>query len=415
MSNPQPVRQYTKEPVLVPRYVGRFQCLGDQCPSTCCSGWNVFVDPATHAAYKRCADPELAQTIQQHVVPAKPATPMHAATIQRDAASGDCPFLAQGWCKIQSTLGEEWLGDVCSNYPRLNVRLGEALFQSMSLSCPEAARLALTDPDAFEFEALPLPLRVSDVRVVPTPWSLSHAQMQDVHFFCIQLMRTQGLQLWERLVCLGLLCENLRDVLVSKQASGLNDVLAGIEELVAGGQVGPLCEAMTGSAQLQAEFFRSLWRLGGQGSPNQLASPLKALVDDAALIQSADDVVDANELCSRYQTGLYALSQVQGAHTLMEHAVLNDLLQDLFPFSGADPMHNYLKLVSRFGLLRWNLAQVAYALRGACTLPHLLESTQQYYKTFKHNPVFAQALHDSLNKPAWSALEKVIPVIKPEL
>ncbi|HEX4843381.1 MAG TPA: flagellin lysine-N-methylase [Limnobacter sp.] len=399
MTKHQPLRQYSNEPVLVPHYVSQFKCLGDQCPDTCCSGWNVFVDQATHAAYKQCADPTLARAFELHVMPAEQPSGTHAATIQRDAASGDCPFLIDGWCNVQAKLGEAWLSDVCTNYPRLNVRLGDALFQSMSLSCPEAARLALTQPDAFDFKALPLSIRQSDIRVVPTPWALSHEQMQDVHFFCIQIAKTQGLALWERLVCMGLLCENLRELFANNRFAGLNEVLAGIEALVSSGQVNELCQAMVGSAEVQASFFRALWAAGG--SDHSDAVP-------------GDSVPSTEALTQRYQQGLLHLKQVDGAELLLEHAVLNDMLQDLFPFSGADPMHNFLKLISRFGLLRWSLAQLCVAKGNQVKLDDLLLCTQQFYRAFRHNPIFATALHESLHKLGWGTMEKTIPIIKPE-
>ncbi|HEX4918644.1 MAG TPA: flagellin lysine-N-methylase [Limnobacter sp.] len=414
MTDHQPLRQYSNEPVLVPHYVSQFKCLGNQCPDTCCSGWNVFVDQSTYAAYKQCGDTSLASAIERHVAPAVQPTITHAATIQRDPASGDCPFLAEGWCNIQSKLGEAWLSDVCANYPRLDVRLGDALFQSMSLSCPEAARLALTEPDAFDFEALPMPMRQSDIRVVPTPWALSHEQMQDVHFFCIQIAKTQGLVLWERLVCIGLLCENLRDLFASNRFDGLNEVLAGIEALVASGQVSELCQAMVGSAEVQASFFRALWRSGGSDQAGAVPNSVRQLVDSAAFCNTSGLQPTPEMLTQHYQRGLQRLTEVAGAEMLLEHAVINDMLQDLFPFSGADPMHNFLKLISRFGLLRWSLAQLCVAKGDQVKLDDLLLCTQKFYRTFRHNPGFATALHESLHKLGWGTMEKTIPIIKPE-
>ena len=54
-----------------------------------------------------------------------------------------------GLCSIQQALGEPYIPDLCSTYPRVLTVIGGALEKSLNLSCREAARLVLTDPDAM--------------------------------------------------------------------------------------------------------------------------------------------------------------------------------------------------------------------------------------------------------------------------
>ena len=63
---------------------------------------------------------------------------------------GSCAFLQDDkLCLIQTRLGEEALSSTCSDYPRLELPLGEAKLQIGTLSCPEAARLSLLDDQAM--------------------------------------------------------------------------------------------------------------------------------------------------------------------------------------------------------------------------------------------------------------------------
>lgn len=414
MSKPHPIRQFSNEPAVVPRYVTRFNCLGGACPDTCCSGWNIFVDQASHNAYAGCQHSSMSAQFKQHLKPADQATVDHASTILRDETTGGCPFLSDGWCGIQSTLGEAWLSDVCASYPRLNLRLGDLLFQSMSLSCPEAARLALTEPDAFDFVAPSIPMRQSDIRVVPTPWALTLEQMQNIHFMSVQVVRTTELALWERLICTGLLCENLRPLFAANHFDGLDEVLGGIQAVVQSGELKSICQSMAGDPAVQAAFFRSLWGLGSTRALNPVQAEIQGIVDRAALFDLPDAQHDPDVLTQRYLEGVSRLRRVEGAQRLMEHAVINDMLQDLFPFSGAEPMQNFLKLISRFGLLRWILAQVSYDLGEQCTLTHLVQATQQFHRRFRHNPAFGNVLHDSMTKAGWNTLEKAVLILKVE-
>jgi lysine-N-methylase len=63
----------------------------------------------------------------------------------------ECPFMEEKLCGIQKTLGEDKLSDTCATYPRNNRLLGGQHEQSLTLSCPEAARLALLQADAMDF------------------------------------------------------------------------------------------------------------------------------------------------------------------------------------------------------------------------------------------------------------------------
>lgn len=303
--------------VLTPGYVTRFQCLGAECPDTCCSGWNVAVDFATHDAYMRCQAPEWVPKFKTYIKVHEAPTEQSAATILRAEDTGNCHFLGDGWCSIQSDLGEDLISNTCSSYPRLSVKLGDALFQSMSLSCPEAARLALTDPAAFDFQAPVLQIRQQELRQVTSPWALSLEQMQSIHTFALQVAKTSGLSLVERLVCLGLLCENLGSYFKANNFDGVDSVVAGIEELIVSGQVEPLVASLEGSHSTQAVFFRSLWLLGRNPQAN-----------------------------------------------------------------------------------------VCFELGKQVTVDDLVQAAQQFYRKFRHNAVFANALHESLVKAGWSKLDK---------
>jgi lysine-N-methylase len=407
------VHPFIEEVVLTPSYVTRFQCLGAECPDTCCSGWNVALDSATHDAYMHFEAPEWKSKFKKYIKVHDVPTEQSASTILREADTGNCHFLSDGWCSVQSALGEDLISNTCSSYPRLSVKLGDTLFQSMSLSCPEAARLALTSPDAFDFQAPVLQIRQHELRNITSPWALSLQQMQSIHTFALQVAKTSGLSLVERLVCLGLLCENLSGYFKANNFEGIDSVLAGIEELILSGQVAQLVESLEGAHSTQATFFRSLWLLGRNSQANAYQLTIQNMVDRAAQCEEGVSAFDL-ELCTgRYTQGLSTLHAVlQSKPTLLENAVLNDMLQDLFPFSGAEPMHNFLKLVTRFGFLRWLLANVCFELGEKVTVDDLVQAAQQFYRKFRHNAAFANALHETLIKAGWSTLDKAIPILK---
>ncbi len=130
----------TPRPVLRARVLDAFACTGPHCPDNCCNTWRVVVDAPTLALYEARAPELLAD-----VTLADDGVPM----LVFDGQTGCCPQLHAGGCTIHSTYGTDFLTDTCHLYPRITRLLGEKTVVTASLSCPEIARLALADDNAY--------------------------------------------------------------------------------------------------------------------------------------------------------------------------------------------------------------------------------------------------------------------------
>ena len=136
---------------LQPSSYHAFRCIGADCEDTCCVGWIVNVDKPTYEAYQRCDDPELGPPLNELVTISQ--TGSSDDNYARINLSGPaCPFLSEGWCAIQKKLGEAYLSDHVLSYPRVMNVVDDVLQRSLDLSCPEAARMVLLDPNPMEFD-----------------------------------------------------------------------------------------------------------------------------------------------------------------------------------------------------------------------------------------------------------------------
>ncbi len=136
--------------------LSQFSCLGDKCPDTCCHGWSMQVDPPTLARYKKSA-PELLDAVE-------PEQGADNYIMKKDPASLYCVKLENGLCGIQKKYGDAFLSDACHFYPRVTRRLGDTVLMTATVSCPEIARLMLTEenPAAFaaaEYSRLPVSMK----------------------------------------------------------------------------------------------------------------------------------------------------------------------------------------------------------------------------------------------------------------
>jgi lysine-N-methylase len=142
---PKPVKR------LQPRSYHAFRCIGADCEYTCCVGWIVNIDKPTYEAYQRCDDPQIGPRLHE-LVTINTGHPSDDDYARIKLSGPACPFLSEGLCSIQKKLGEEYLSFMCSAYPRVTNVVDDVLQRSLDLSCPEAARIVLLDPNPMQFD-----------------------------------------------------------------------------------------------------------------------------------------------------------------------------------------------------------------------------------------------------------------------
>ena len=122
----------------IPKSYQDFHCIASLCPDTCCQQWDIDIDPETYARYQVLSGP-LGEKVRTHLKEGEEG-PIIALE------DGQCPMHRRdGLCALQAELGEEALCQVCREFPRLRHDYGDFVELGLELSCPEAARLILTE------------------------------------------------------------------------------------------------------------------------------------------------------------------------------------------------------------------------------------------------------------------------------
>ena len=121
-----------------PNYYKEFSCIAGSCPDTCCAGWQIVIDNKTLKKYQHFKGPfhnRLHNDIdwKEHVF---------------RQYNRRCAFLnEENLCDIYTEAGPKMRCDTCRNYPR-HIEEFEGLREiSLSLSCPEAARILLSQKE----------------------------------------------------------------------------------------------------------------------------------------------------------------------------------------------------------------------------------------------------------------------------
>lgn len=401
MSASHPLHRYT---MLIPKYVSRFQCIGPQCEDNCCTGWAVSLDKKTYKLYRNSRHKVLVERFSYVLERSKKDDVNDYARIKLSQPSRECPFLEEKLCAIHRELGAEGLSNTCFDYPRRTWRISGNLQQALLLSCPEAARLALLDADAFDF--IQVPLSVRDQSVCSVAWSDSFIEAR---LFCLQLLRTGALDIWQRLAILGVFCEKLNAVEPSRLAEDLPAILADFMHWIEQNDiVADLGEGMPNYlAQLQ--LFSCLLHLNEPRSGNE-----KELHDLVVQGLGDPDTSTEQQRITNYQSGLERMALALGeVPHFFENYLLNETFRDGFPFGHVSPMEHYLRIIFRFGVLRLMLAGLCNADRGTLPKPLIMaRMAQTAARRFQHHAHLEDVFCTAIKKNSWDNLVKLFGLLR---
>lgn len=126
--------------VLKQNLFDQFKCIAQLCPESCCKFWQIVPDEDAMERYDILSGKD--QRIRDNIEKKE-------GVIR--AKNGICAFLdPDELCYLQKTYGEKMLCDTCRDYPRHTEEFENVREYTLSLSCPEAARMLLLEDQPFE-------------------------------------------------------------------------------------------------------------------------------------------------------------------------------------------------------------------------------------------------------------------------
>jgi lysine-N-methylase len=397
-----PLSQFT---IVVPEYAERFRCIGPDCEDDCCHGWVVPIDPSTLAKYRALPSGPLRSQLDESIRIRQPGDGQPAfsgAASMRMLPSGECPFLTeQRLCLIHQEKGAEYLSETCARYPRFVHRIDGIEETALALSCPEAARRVLLDPD----------LRTSPVRRLAVQWNSSvqcdhplRTFYWPIREFVAGLILERSYALWQRLFLLGIFCQRLDAIAHRQDKRTFPQFLSDFSAVIASGSLREPMERIPANPGLQLQLVLQLVQLGVAGAAGhpRLAACLAAFNTG---IGYAEGGAFESQIAAYSAACTETFEPFFREHPwILENYLFNEFRGWAFPFGesilqpdgASDFTASFAQLAVRFGILKGLLIGVAGAHGAAFSCDHVIQTVQVATRHFEHSRAFLESSYEFL-------------------
>ena len=127
----------------IPDYYHQFQCVADRCEDTCCAGWQIVADRRALERYRKVRGP-FRKKIRSSVDWKEGSF--------RQSEDKRCAFLKEdNLCEMYTELGKDSLCRTCRRYPRHVEEFENVREITLSVSCPEVAKILLAKKEPVKF------------------------------------------------------------------------------------------------------------------------------------------------------------------------------------------------------------------------------------------------------------------------
>lgn len=381
-----------KRTVLSPMYMKEFSCIGSECEDTCCSGWQITIDKKTYNKYAELQEVTDKPSIIQHLQKLESGRCSENYSEIKLNEDSFCPFLnEEKLCGIQLQRGEEYLSNLCVTYPRVTNIVNGQYERSTTVSCPEAARVVLLNPDGIQFTEIEE--SVNERHLVVQKVSnkeqktgvLQQAFLQEIRSFSIQILQNQNYSLSERLSILGLLVEVIRENVVSETQERIPSVISAYKKQLEHGTILQHRPSAPIDVRRQMEVLRRLidMRLFAGVKDKRY---LQCLMESLEGIQyTGDTLTDRSIELYRQSYEHLFVPFVSEYEYVLENYLVNYTFKNVFLLK-RDSVEDYMLLVVHYALIKLHLIGMMGYHGNAFTIEHVIKLIQSFSRTVEHAP-----------------------------
>ena len=268
-------------------------------------------------------------------------------------------MLDGGLCSIHKDLGEEFLCNTCAIYPRHLTRVGHVTEKSLTLSCPEAARVVLLRKEGLGFIEAEEP---KSTRGLMSRELLleKHPHFWDLRVFSIQLLQSRQQPIEIRLIVLGLFIQKIEQLKPSELEQELRLIMQDYLNRLNNDEFIESLKDIKGNQNFQLNLARALirFRITGGISSEKYVAILQQLIEGLALEEDEElEVQDMETTITKYQESYTHVYEpfIKEHEYMFENYIVNYVFKNLFPYDFNTLFGSHVMLVVNFTLIKLHL------------------------------------------------------------
>ena len=202
---------------LKPHFYDQFVCTAGDCPDTCCAGWQIVIDEDSLERYGN-EKSEFGKRLRNSI------DWEEECFYQNNRR---CAFLNdENLCDLYKELGPDSLCDTCRLYPRHTEEYEGLRELSLSLSCPEAARIILSCKEPVRF----LEEETDEEDDFEEFDFMMFSQLEDTRDVLFRILQNRELPLQERMTAAEQLAEQYQICMEEQREYDIDDLLRKYEK-----------------------------------------------------------------------------------------------------------------------------------------------------------------------------------------
>lgn len=382
---------------LAPQYIKQFQCVGLKCEDNCCYGWKVSIDENTYKRYKKVSESTLKPLLNKNITRnrSNPSSEEYAKIKMN--GNGCCPFLEENkLCIIHKKLGIEYLSKACMIYPRTTNIVNGVYEKSLYISCPEAARLVLLNPNTMEFDEFEdfSEVQYNIAQKINTD-SIQNANNVKRYFwplriFSISLLQNRKYSLTDRLVILGFFVKKVQEYLDNNRVHEIPILIEEYNHVIENNNLKESLSHIPTNVKIQMELmkeFNDQRFLAGFCKNNQ--SYIKCVAEFLNGIEYTNNA-KVEDIGERYKKAYlnYYEPFMRDHEYIFENLLVNYMFKELFPvITKNDVFSEYIKLVIHYSLIKMLLIGMA-AYNKKLNEQLIVRLVYSFSRAIDHNKIF---------------------------
>lgn len=374
-----------------------FKCIGDKCEDNCCHGWRVTIDKKTYKAYKNVKDKQVSKYISSNIVLNNDPTTKFDYSFIRNNQDGKCPFLnEQGLCYIHGNLGEKYLSNTCSTYPRFYNLVGDIMEHSLYVSCPEVVRILLFDDKKVEFlqqeEKFNMELGVNVVFNQVEDYKDLNNYFWPIRIFTIETIQNRDYELWQRLIILGLAYDKINQSIKNNREQEIEQIVNSYREKIYNLSFKDSFSKIPSNEDVQLRLAKAIMEV------KTLISSYSPVFND--LHNKLLEGIDFNENdiynIEKYKMGLKGFSEyIKEKSYVFENYLVYHVFSNAFDINEKDLFEAYCVWILHYSILKLYLSGL-YAHYGYINDEIVTNLVYSFTREIDHNGAFIKSIVDIL-------------------